>query len=178
MTGILRLTKRLESPPVLPATPAGYAIRTFREAGDISGWLKLRDRSFARQRESLQSWTERDFDREFLDKPWWRPERMWLAESLLPWFDPWRSEEHPAGEIVGAVALGERPTPEGPLAIVHWLMVAPRARRGGLARALMAHLERAAWDGGAREVGLETLRSWEAAVELYRGMGYGDKPTL
>ena len=55
---------------------------------------------------------------------------------------------------------------------VHWLVVLPAARRQGVGRLLMSHLERAAWDAGHREVLLETHAQWQAAVQFYEALGY------
>lgn len=56
--------------------------------------------------------------------------------------------------------------------VVHWLMVAPEARRQGLARVLMSRLEAAAWNAGHREIYLETHSAWRAAAQFYEALGY------
>jgi ribosomal-protein-alanine N-acetyltransferase len=66
--------------------------------------------------------------------------------------------------------------------VVFWLVhdevhvlnvaVAPEARRRGTARALMREAERRGLERGARIVTLEVRRSNQAAVELYRSLGY------
>lgn len=66
--------------------------------------------------------------------------------------------------------------------VVFWLVhdevhvlnvaVAPEARRRGTARALMREAERRGLDRGARIATLEVRRSNQAAMELYRSLGY------
>ena len=66
--------------------------------------------------------------------------------------------------------------------VVFWLVhdevhvlnvaVAPEARRRGTARALMREVERRGLDRGARLATLEVRRSNQAAIELYRSLGY------
>jgi GNAT superfamily N-acetyltransferase len=106
-------------------------------------------------------WDEADFRREFLNKPWWSPKRMWFAEG--------QGSESP---IVGTVTLAVRG--EGPHAkpVVHWLAVLPGYRRRGIGRLLMATLEAAVWDAGGRQVWLETHSAWAEAARLYAALGY------
>lgn len=66
--------------------------------------------------------------------------------------------------------------------VVFWLVhdevhvlnvaVAPEARRRGVARALMYEAERRGGERGARLATLEVRRSNQAALELYRSLGY------
>ncbi|HEU4385119.1 MAG TPA: ribosomal protein S18-alanine N-acetyltransferase [Anaeromyxobacteraceae bacterium] len=66
--------------------------------------------------------------------------------------------------------------------VVFWLVhdevhvlnvaVAPEARRRGVARALMHEAERRGVQRGARIATLEVRRSNQAALELYRSLGY------
>ncbi len=52
------------------------------------------------------------------------------------------------------------------------MYVVPSARRHGLARAVLAHLERTARDAGADVMVLETGLSQPEAIALYRACGY------
>jgi GNAT superfamily N-acetyltransferase len=52
------------------------------------------------------------------------------------------------------------------------LYVAPRARRRGVARALLAHVLREARGAGARAVELEVEQGHHAARALYQGLGF------
>jgi ribosomal protein S18 acetylase RimI-like enzyme len=77
-----------------------------------------------------------------------------------------------AGRIVGSVQLDLDTPPNQPhRAEVRKLMVRPDSRRQGIARALMAEVERLA---GARKRSLLTLdtRTGDSAEPLYASMGY------
>ena len=52
------------------------------------------------------------------------------------------------------------------------MYVAPRARGLGLARAMLAHLERTAHEAGARAMVLETGLAQPEAIALYESSGY------
>jgi GNAT superfamily N-acetyltransferase len=52
------------------------------------------------------------------------------------------------------------------------MYVAPRARGLGLARVMLAHLERTAHDAGARAMVLETGLAQPEAIALYESSGY------
>jgi len=161
MTTVLQMTKCLEAASDLESID-GVEIRAFR-LDDVGDWLSLRDRTFARERVGVRAWSQTDFRREFLDRWWWRPEWMWLAEH--------GENDSPPG-LVGSVCLAMRGKPEAAKPVVHWLMVAPRWRRRGVGRLLLSHLERAAWKAGYREIWLETHVGWEAAAKFYEALGY------
>lgn len=174
---VLQLTKRIV-PIETPAGVAGVTLRTYCDASDITPWLALRDRAFAKQKLGVRAWSTDDFAQEFLTKPWWRPERMWLAETtvaapLLPGGQNYSEPREQAGpRLVGTVTLAMRG--DGPTArpVVHWLMVDPRYRRQGIGRLLMQTLEQTAYGLGHRQVWLETHAAWNAAARLYEQMGY------
>jgi ribosomal protein S18 acetylase RimI-like enzyme len=63
---------------------------------------------------------------------------------------------------------------DGPYAELTDLFVAADFRRRGVARALMAHVERLAREGGADELILMTGFDNPAAQAFYRTLGYGD----
>lgn len=159
MTTVLQMMKRLEAAPHHMSVDA-VAVRAFRHE-DVGAWLALRDRAFARERVGVRAWSESDFRSEFLDRWWWRPEWMWLAE-------------HGDGRtsLVGSVCLAMRGNPAAAKPVVHWLMVGPPWRRQGLGRLLLSHLEQAAWEAGYREIWLETHAGWEAAMKFYEALGY------
>jgi ribosomal protein S18 acetylase RimI-like enzyme len=159
---VLQMTRRLSVRPVPPDVPQ-VRLRPYAGPDDVELWLELRRRAFARAQVGISDWSAGDFQREFLDKPWWRPQFMWLAETQ-PLLMPVRA--------VGTVTLARRG--EGPDAkpVVHWLCVVPGYRRRGLGRLLLAALETAVWDEGGRQVWLETHSGWREAFELYRSLGY------
>jgi len=155
---VLQLSKALTSPPEVTPVP-GVRLRTYRGPEDIGPWLQLRHAAFARERLGVRQWTEEDFASEFLDKPWWQPARMWLAEAGNP--------SEPI--LVGSVTLAFR----GPLPVIHWLIVASTWRRRGVGRLLIGTLESECWHGGLREIALETHAAWERARSFYHALGYG-----
>jgi GNAT superfamily N-acetyltransferase len=165
MATVLQMRKELAAIPEI--TPIrGIAVRTFEGDGDIADFLELRHRSFARQRVGVRQWTPTDFLQEFTNHWWWQPSRMWFAEATgeIAGTAP--------NQLLGSVTLAMRGNPPSARPAVHWLVVLPSARRQGVGRLLMSHLERAAWDAGHREVLLETHAQWLAAVQFYEALGY------
>jgi GNAT superfamily N-acetyltransferase len=171
MTSVLQLSKLLANSPQV-ITIDGFNFRTFNTT-DVESWLELRHRSFACERLGVRRWTPADFEAEFRQRWWWNPAKMWLAEA-----------NSGNSRLLGSVTLAMRGEPpyvaESPRdsqaaiakPVVHWLMVAPEARRRGLARTLMSHLEHAAWTAGYRQIWLETHAAWQAAAKFYQSLGY------
>jgi ribosomal protein S18 acetylase RimI-like enzyme len=90
-----------------------------------------------------------------------RPGRLvtaWLATS----------GEEPVGLVAG-VAAGLGPERRHSIA---WLVVAARARRRGVGRALAAAAVDAALAAGAREVWVETRTDWAPAVAFWAAVGF------
>ena len=156
MTNVLQMTRVLAEQPAIPVVP-GVQIRNIRIPEDVERWLELRRQAFSGQRIGVREWSREDFAVEFLGKPWWRPEAMWLAH---------------ADGLVGSVTLALRKGRYDVKSVVHWLMVDSSQRRRGIGQLLMATLEAAVWDEGGRQVWLETHSAWEEAVALYRAVGY------
>lgn len=157
MASVLQLSKVLTSAPVV-GWVAGVGLRNYRGPEDIDPWLRLREQAFAREKVGVRRWDVSDFRREILEKPWWSPQRMWLAEG--------------AGQAIGAVMLARRGSGPESRPVVHWLMVSPGWRRRGVGRLLIAAAERACWEAGGREIWLETHVQWTAAVAFYTALGY------
>lgn len=156
---VLQFTKLLAARPLVPAL-GNVTVRNFAGPDDVDRWLLLRQRAFARQTLGVRAWDRADFERELLAKPWWSPERLWLAETM-----------NQTGEAlaVGTVALAERAQNQP---AVHWLAVDPRWRRHGIGQLLMATLEAYCWDHGQRRIWLETHTAWREAVALYESLEY------
>ncbi len=163
MNPILQLTRRLSEPPFVPEID-GIRLRHYAGPEDIVVWLDLRRRAFARQRLGVGDWDERDFAREFLEKPWWRHDAMWFVEARRP---P-QATFQPAGTIT----LARRGVPPDQKPVIHWLAVVPGFRRRGLGRLLVATVESAAWHAGQRQIWLETHSAWQEAAKLYAALGY------
>jgi GNAT superfamily N-acetyltransferase len=160
---VLQLTRPLPGRPADCAV-ADLVIRTYQGPDDIARWLEVRHRAFAREKLGVREWVAADFEREFLSKPWWRPERMWFADEHAT-----KSAEPPT---IGTVTLAMRGDGATAKPVVHWLAVLPGRRRQGIGRLLMATLETAAWDAGYRQVWLETHSAWTDAASLYAALGY------
>jgi len=143
---------------------SGISLRHYRDPSDIATWLELRHRAFARAKPGVQQWDVADFTADFLDRPWWAPERLWFAMSD----EPGSSEPIAAG----TVAMADRVVGESIVPAVHWLAVLPAFRRRGVGRLLLESLEQQAWQLGHREVFLETHAGWTAAARLYESLGY------
>lgn len=163
MSQIYQMSRILTHRPTVVGPP-GVRLRHFEGPGDVDLWLELRRRAFARERFGVRDWTAAEFAREFLEKPWWRPERLWFAVPELA-----ASGGPPA---VGTVALARRSGAAGDRAVLHWLAVLPAWRRRGVARLLVSAAEAACWDAGEREIWLETHAAWQAAVQFYEALGY------
>lgn len=165
MAIVLQMSKKLVARPEIPPQ-ARVTVRNYRGPQDISRWLEIRRQAFATETPAARPWTKDDFTAEVRDKPWWSPQRLWLAENL----------EH--GGPVGAVILGLRTGGAQRRAVVHWLAVVPAWRHQGIGRLLMAHLEEDCWQLGYREIYLETHANWQAAVRLYRQLGFTSNKTI
>jgi ribosomal protein S18 acetylase RimI-like enzyme len=179
MSSVLQLCRRLESRPESPQD-VSFFVRSYRDESDIEPWLELRHQAFARQRIGVRQWNRDDFLAEFVNRWWWQPQRMWLAESNGLQQSGNLSETLPASnkpQLIGAVTLSMRGEQHSDhiKPAVHWLIVHPRWRRRGIGKLLMAHLETAAWDAGFQEVWLETHTAWDAAVKFYRQLGYTEQ---
>lgn len=163
MADVLHLSKRLLSPPE-PFSVAGVELRHFQGEADISLWLDLRHRAFARATPGILGWSTSDFAVEFLKRPWWSPDRIWFAETC-----PGNGE---TPQVVGTVAVADRSATESAVPAVHWLAVLPQWRRRGIGRLLLTAVEERCWRQGQREIFLETHAGWSAAGRLYRSLGY------
>jgi GNAT superfamily N-acetyltransferase len=159
MPAVLHFRRQLFRPPDVADVP-GICVRSFSAPDDVAAWLALRNSAMADQVPRVRPWSESDFFSEMQSKPWWRPERTWLAIPLE------------TSAPIGAVTLALREGADSTIPVVHWLLVDPAWRRRGIGRLLVSHLELAAWDDGWREVELETHANWTPAVAFYQSIGY------
>ena len=93
-----------------------------------------------------------------------------------------------AGDVIGAVTLNAHQEPayrevawrlaDGPIGVVHRLMIAPTAKRQGVGRALMAAVEVRAGGQGLRALRLDTFTGNAPALALYRALGYAEVGTV
>lgn len=168
MANVLHLYRTLHERPELQRLP-GVGLRQFTGSNDVAIWLELRHRAFAREKVGVRQWTPAEFEAEFLAKPWWSPERLWFAEAET------QQPGLPPRYAIGTVALAFRGAGGAAQPVIHWLAVLPSWRRRGVARLLLAALEKSCWDAGYREIGLETHGAWTAAVRFYEQAGYAPK---
>lgn len=170
---ILRLMRVLTQRPDpfggVPGSIGRFTCRNYEGPQDIAAWLRVRREALAQLPPSGREWTAADFHREFLQQPWWAPQRMWFA---LPVAVGEQSPPAPLAEPMGTVCLAVRETGGVPRAAIGWLLVRPAWQRRGVGRLLLTVAEQAAWDAGARQVYLETHAAWQAAVAFYRQAGY------
>lgn len=152
---VLQFRKPLVRRPELPASAAVMEMRNY-QPGDFEHWEAVRKAAFAGEEPGGRDWSAEDFEREFLNQPWWSPARQWFAIV--------------DGQPAGTVTLGQRKE----LPVVHWLMVLPAYRRQQVATRLLYELETFCWHAGWREIRLETHRNWQAAVAFYRRSGYAE----
>ena len=152
----LRLVKKLaETAEIGPSV--GISVRRYRGPEDIARWLSVHQAAFRTLLPPGRPWTKVDFEREFIRKPAWRDDAMWLAEA--------------AGVPVGTITA--TPSPGEPtIATIRWLAVVPEFQRQGVASDLLRIAERASFQRGCTHALLETLPSWEAAIHFYSAHGY------
>ena len=162
MANVLNLRIELSGRPEVASLP-GVSLRHYAGPADAAAWLELRSRAFAREKVGVGRWDLADFEREFLQKEWWSPARMWLAEAL---------DRSGLPCPVGTITWADRGREGDIRPAVHWLAVLPSSRRRGVGRLLLETLHAACWDAGYREVWLETHAGWQSAAALYQGLGY------
>ncbi|HEY1602568.1 MAG TPA: GNAT family N-acetyltransferase [Pirellulales bacterium] len=167
MAVVLHYSKRLSERPT-PGFVPDIDLRSYQGPSDIPIWLELRHRAFARATPGILQWDRSDFANEFLEKPWWSPERIWFA--ITP------DAASGAPLAVGTVAMADRGSGAAAVPAVHWLAVLPTWRRRGVARMLVAALEERCWRLDMREIFLETHEGWTAARRLYEELGYRQLP--
>ncbi|MEK6248241.1 MAG: GNAT family N-acetyltransferase, partial [Planctomycetales bacterium] len=127
-------------------------VRNFNGPADIDLWIDIQQQAFESARPAARPWSRADFTKNMLKQSWWSPQRMWFAEEVN------------TSAAIGTVTLAMRSGKSGVLPVVHWLAVAPRWRRLGIARLLLSHLEATCWDQDLREIRLETHNGWQKAA--------------
>jgi GNAT superfamily N-acetyltransferase len=162
MLNLLKMVKKLDLCPNTVQID-GINLRIYEGCIDIDGWLSIRNASFSTESVTERRWVVTDFEREFLTKPWWSPDRMWFAEV---------AGENGGMKAVGTITIGERSVGEKSLPTVNWLAVLPEWRGKGIGQLLLSTLEAAVWKSGRREIHLETHAAWTAALRMYKRTGY------
>ena len=162
MSKTVHFTKELSSIDQQIKEPVGFQIRNYQKLEDCDSWRALHQLIFAAGKG--RKWTVARFRQEFLDRRWWSPDRMWIAEENY--------RIHANRRIVGTVCLAERPNGGNLQFLVAWLMVHPFCRRRGIGGCLLRKLEAKCQAMGHEQVYLETLESWPEAMGLYTSLGY------
>ena len=155
---VMHFSKTLAEPPAV--APDSFGAREFRGLSDAQAWLDLRNSAMRTQTRKGRDWELADFQREFLDQQWFDPDCCWLSR-------PARSPGNPSAVGSLVLRLDRRDA-----AIIRWLLVAPHFRRQGIGSQLLALAERTAWQRGRRRIQLETLSTWQPALQFYEAHGY------
>ena len=132
-------------------------------------WLDLQNTVWQAMTGRPVDWDEAWFEREFSEGT--GEKIIWLALQ----------EGRSGGTLMGSVVLdlgdpskasAANPPNVPSAATINWLAVLPEWRRGGIGSALVCLAETEAWRRGRSAVQVETLMTWQPAVQLYRRMGY------
>ena len=153
-----QMRRTLSSLPAVPL-PEGVTLRHFRPGSDEEAWLGVNARAFAHHPEQGR-WTIEDL-RLREEEPWFDPRGFLLAVDIADTLVGFHwTKVHPATN--GEPAIGE----------IYVLGVDPGGHRRGLGAALsVAGLEHLA-SKGLKDVLLYVDESNEAAVALYRRLGF------
>ena len=74
----LRMWRELKHLPEAKP-PAGYRIRTY-ETGDDAAFVRIKNAAFLSENVGGRAWTVADFEKEYLDSPYFSPERVLFAD--------------------------------------------------------------------------------------------------
>ncbi|MDA0660647.1 MAG: GNAT family N-acetyltransferase [Planctomycetota bacterium] len=132
-------------------------------------WLELQNTVWKAITGRPVDWDEAWFDREFSAAT--GAKVIWIA------LGGGRSD----GPLMGSVVLDLSDTNTSSTANVrsiraaakiNWLAVLPECRRAGIGSTLVRLAEKEAWQRGCVESQVETLVTWQPAVQLYKRLGY------
>lgn len=82
----------------------------------------------------------------------------------------WIAEEQK--QMAGFAIVHRAPEPDGPIAYIQTIEVAPTQRNRGIARELLKLLENSATTAGARAIWLHVAEANAPAIRLYESCGY------
>lgn len=155
---LLILRKEFDGPVEIETMPDGVALRAFR-IGDEDSIVAVNARAFADHPEQ-GAMDRADFDRR-MSSDWFDPEGLFVAER--------------SGQVVGFhwTKIDTQPS-TGPVGEVYVVGIDPDAQGGGLGKALTARGLRHLQDAGVAEVILYVEGDNEAALAVYRRLGFKD----
>ncbi|MCY3766138.1 MAG: GNAT family N-acetyltransferase [Gemmatimonadetes bacterium] len=152
----LKMWRELDDLPDAKA-PAGYRIRTY-ETGDDAAFVRIKNAAFMSENTGGRAWTSADFEKEYLDSPYFDPKRVLFAIC----------GDEPVGTTTAWTA-----THQGrDVGLIHWVAVVPEHRSKGLGWVLNVRALRKLKALGYGEAILNTSETLESAVRLYRRLGF------
>lgn len=152
----LKMWRELNDLPNAKA-PAGYRIRTY-ETGDDTAFVRIKNAAFMSENAGGRAWTSADFEKEYLDSPYFDPKRVLFAIC----------GDEPVGTTTAWTA-----THQGrDVGLIHWVAVVPEHRSKGLGWVLNVRALHKLKALGYGEAILNTSETLESAVRLYRRLGF------
>ncbi len=152
----LKMWRELNDLPVA-RTPAGYRIRTY-ETGDDTAFVRIKNAAFISENTGGRAWTSADFEKEYLDSPYFDPKRVLFAVC----------GDEPVGTTTAWTAMYQGRD----VGLIHWVAVVPEHRSKGLGWVLNVRALHKLKALGYGEAILNTSEKLESAVRLYRRLGF------
>ncbi len=152
----LRMWRELKDLPDASA-PAGYRIRTY-QSGDDTAFLRIKNAAFMSENAGGRAWTAADFEKEYLDSPYFDPKRVLFAVF--------------GDEPVGTTTAWTATYRGREVGLIHWVAVVPEHRSKGLGWVLNVNALHKLKALGYGEATLNTSETLESAVRLYRRLGF------
>ncbi len=152
----LKMWRELNDLPVA-RTPAGYRIRTY-ETGDDTTFVRIKNAAFMSENAGGRAWTSADFEKEYLDSPYFDPKRVLFAIC--------------GDEPVGTTTAWTATNQGRDVGLIHWVAVVPEHRSKGLGWVLNVRALHKLRALGYGEAILNTSETLESAVRLYRRLGF------
>ncbi len=152
----LRMWRKLtDLPDANP--PSGYRIRTF-ETGDDAAFVRIKNAAFQSGNGGGRPWTVADFEKEYLDSPYFDRKRVLFAVC--------------GDEPVGTTTAWSATYRGREVGLIHWVAVVPEHRNKGLGWVLNVRALHKLKALGYREAILNTSETLESAVRLYHRLGF------
>ena len=137
--------------------PAGYRIRNY-ETGDDAAFVRIKNAAFMVENVGGRAWTVADFEKEYLDSPYFERKRVLFAVC--------------GDEPVGTTTAWSATYRGKEVGLIHWVAVVPEHRKKGLGWVLNVRALHRLKALGYGEATLNTSETLESAVRLYRRLGF------